>query len=568
MDKANAIMIKTLKHKLLLLSLLPMLAILSIAMGVVIYLENQSLKENIAHYKQELISERQQELKDAVVITKHAIENILAKGGDETAILEDVRQLISPIRFAENDAGYFFIYTMNGVNVAHPLKPEIQGTDQIGATDANGVAYIKVLIDAAKNNGQFVKYSFPKKANQSAQPKESYAISLNDGKWFIGTGLYIDDIDASVAQYTAQIHSNMQDRINSVLLISLILTVISATIILYVASRIIKPVERMVDTLNDIADGEGDLTKRLVVEGNDEIAALGNAFNRFANKLQSIISQVSETTNSLTTAAHNVHKQTNTLTAKLNEHNCETEQVVAAIEQMSLAANEIAENTNDVASGTERMSDVALVAQQQVDTSLVSINTLVDEVTQASGYIDALNQQSHNINNVLKVIGDIAEQTNLLALNAAIEAARAGEQGRGFAVVADEVRGLASRTQSSTLEINEMLDQLHNLVTQAVQAMDKSQASCNEAVSSTNQISHNLLSVTEAVTEINGKINQIAAASTEQNAVTGEISGNMGSIQNIVTELIQESKNSEHIVSQLDDAGNQLQQLVGQFKTK
>ncbi|WP_369686500.1 methyl-accepting chemotaxis protein [Photobacterium leiognathi] len=371
-----------------------------------------------------------------------------------------------------------------------------------------------------------------------------------------------------MAQYTAQIHSNMQDRINSVLLISLILTVISATIILYVASRIIKPVERMVDTLNDIADGEGDLTKRLVVEGNDEIAALGNAFNSFANKLQSIISQVSETTNSLTTAAHTVHKQTNTLTAKLNEHNCETEQVVAAIEQMSLAANEIAENTNDVASGTERMSDVALVAQQQVDTSLVSINTLVDEVTQASGYIDALNQQSHNINNVLKVIGDIAEQTNLLALNAAIEAARAGEQGRGFAVVADEVRGLASRTQSSTLEINEMLDQLHNLVTQAVQAMDKSQASCNEAVSSTNQISHNLLSVTEAVTEINGKINQIAAASTEQNAVTGEISGNMRSIQNIVTELIQESKNSEHIVSQLDDAGNQLQQLVGQFKTK
>ncbi|MBP2701846.1 methyl-accepting chemotaxis protein [Photobacterium lucens] len=561
-------MIKTLKHKLLLLSLLPMLAILSIAMGVVIYLENQSLEENVAHYKQELISQRQQELKDAVIITKHAIENILAKGSDETAILDDVRQLISPIRFAENDAGYFFIYTMNGVNVAHPLKPEIQGTNQIGATDANGVAYIKVLIDAAKNNGQFVKYSFPKKANQPAQPKESYAISLNGGKWFIGTGLYIDDIDASVAQYTAQIHSNMQDRINSVLLISLILTVISAALILYVASRIIKPIERMVDTLNDIADGEGDLTKRLVVEGNDEIAALGNAFNRFANKLQSIISQVSETTNSLTTAAHNVHKQTNTLTAKLNEHNCETEQVVAAIEQMSLAANEIAENTNDVASGTERMSDVALVAQQQVDTSLVSINTLVDEVTQASSYIDALNQQSHNINNVLKVIGDIAEQTNLLALNAAIEAARAGEQGRGFAVVADEVRGLASRTQSSTLEINEMLDQLHNLVTQAVQAMDKSQASCNEAVSSTNQISHNLLSVTEAVTEINGKINQIAAASTEQNAVTGEISGNMGSIQNIVTDLIQESKNSEHIVSQLDDAGNQLQQLVGQFKTK
>ncbi|KJG18987.1 chemotaxis protein [Photobacterium angustum] len=568
MDKANGIMINTLKHKLLLLSLLPMLAILGIAMCIVIYLENQSLTKNIAHYKQELISERQQELKDAVVITKHAIENIISKNSDEATQLEEIRQLITPIRFAANDAGYFFIYTMEGVNVAHPLKPSIQGTDQIGATDANGVAYIKVLINAAKNNGQFVKYSFPKKANQPAQPKESYAITLNNNKWFIGTGLYLDDIDNSVEQYTAQIHADMKDRINTVAFISIILAVISAMIILLITSRIIKPVERMVKTLNDIADGEGDLTKRLVVEGNDEIAQLGKAFNRFANKLQSIISQVSATTDSLTTTAHNVHNQTNTLTAKLNEHNCETEQVVAAVEQMSLAANEIAENTNDVASGTEKMSDVALIAQQQVDTSLVSINTLVDEVTQASGYIDALNQQSHNINNVLKVIGDIAEQTNLLALNAAIEAARAGEQGRGFAVVADEVRGLASRTQSSTLEINEMLDQLHNLVTQAVQAMDKSQTSCNNAVSSTNQISNNLISVTEAVTEINGKINQIAAASTEQNAVTGEISGNMGSIQNIVTDLIRENKNSELIVSQLDDAGHKLQQLVGQFKTQ
>ncbi|PSV12307.1 chemotaxis protein [Photobacterium kishitanii] len=561
-------MLKSIKLKLLLLSLSPMILILSIAMTIIIYLQNQSLKNNVNDYRTAVIEERQKELKDAVLITKHVIDNMIAKGNNEQDTIKEIEALLNPLRFADNNAGYFFIYTIEGINVVHPLNSAIQGTNQIAAIDANGIRYIQALIQSSKGHNQFVEYSFPKNEGQQPQLKKSYAATVNNGKWILGTGLYLDDIEANVLKYNNKLIQSRNNQIQTVIILSIIFSLLSIIVIVLVASRITKPITRMAKALDDIADGEGDLTKRLDVAGNDELAQLANAFNRFASKLQNIMTKVSQSTAGLTTAAQHVHQQTNMLTTTLDSHNCETEQIVTAVQQMSLAANEIAESTNDVASSTTKVSDDALLAQQQVDTSLVSINTLVDEVTHASGYIDDLNQQSHSINNVLKVIGDIADQTNLLALNAAIEAARAGEQGRGFAVVADEVRELASRTQSSTLEINEMLDKLHYLVTQAVNAMEKSQASCNEAVNSTNQISYSLQSVTKAVNAIDDRTNQIATASTEQNAVTGEINSNMISIQDIVTKLIQENHNSEKIITQLDQATHGLKQLVGQFKIK
>lgn len=561
-------MLKSIKLKLLLLSLSPMILILSVAMTVVIYLQNQSLKNSVNDYRTAVIEERQKELKDSVLITKHIIENMIAKGNNEQDTINDIRSLLKPLRFADDNAGYFFIYTVDGINIVHPLNPEIQNTNQIAAIDANGVRYIQALIQSSKNHDQFVEYSFPKSVGQRPQPKQSYAAVVNNGKWILGTGLYLDDINANVLSYNNKLIQSRNSQIQTVIIISTIFILLSITLIILITGHITKPITRMAQALDDIADGEGDLTKRLDVTGNDEVAQLANAFNRFASKLQGIMTKVSQSTTSLTTAAQHVHQQTNMLTTTLDSHNCETEQIVTAVQQMSLAANEIAESTCNVASSTTKMSDDALLAQKQVDTSLISINTLVDEVTQASGYIDELNQQSHSINNVLKVIGDIADQTNLLALNAAIEAARAGEQGRGFAVVADEVRELASRTQSSTLEINEMLDKLHHLVTQAVNAMEKSQVSCNEAVNSTNQISDNLQSVTKAVNAIDDRTNQIAAASTEQNAVTGEINNNMVSIQDIVTKLIKENHSSEKIIIELDQASNGLKQLVGQFKIK
>ncbi|OAN18098.1 chemotaxis protein [Photobacterium jeanii] len=556
-----------LQGKLLLLSLLPLFITISVAIGLIVSLEKNALTDEITHYQERLISERKYQLQDAVRIIKYSVEEILDDAPSEQQAITELRELLTPIRFADEDSGYFFIYDMKGTNIVHASAPNKHGSNSIGARDVNGVAFLKDLVTAAQNGGDFVSYTYPKKAGGTAFPKLSYAAPVNNNQWFIGTGLYIDDIEEDVAAYRVKAEAAMQERFNLVFLSSLALAIITMLAIWFSTNRITTPVKNMVDTLNDIADGEGDLTRRLNVQGNDEIADLGRAFNRFVEKLQAVIKQVADVTEHVGHAAGSIQQQTHSFTQQLNEHNNETEQVVTAVTEMSSAASEVAINANDVSDATSNASQDSQLAQQRVDTSVASISALVDEVDQAAKHIDSLNQQSQKIDNVLKVIGEIAEQTNLLALNAAIEAARAGEQGRGFAVVADEVRGLASRTQTSTQEIKEMLDELHSLVAHAVNSMEHSQNTCTEAVSAANSITDSLSSVTGAVEAINDMTSQIATAATEQSSVTDEINRNMISIQDIVSNLIQSNNHSEQVVSELNSAGNELQQLVGQFKT-
>ena len=233
---------------------------------------------------------------------------------------------------------------------------------------------------------------------------------------------------------------------------------------------------------------------------------------------------------------------------------------------MSATSHEVAQNTTQVAVSTQAATKEVANAQDCVDVSLSEVSNLMGEINQAAEQVNSLSEQSKKINSVLSVIGGIAEQTNLLALNAAIEAARAGEQGRGFAVVADEVRSLASRTQDSTLEINEMLSELHNLVTAAVGAMQASQQSCNRSVESSRAISESLGAVTTSVTTINDMSTQIATAATEQSSVTEEINRNVYAIQEIVNELTQSSKTTSSVSQHLAGRGQNLGDLVGQFK--
>jgi methyl-accepting chemotaxis protein len=334
----------------------------------------------------------------------------------------------------------------------------------------------------------------------------------------------------------------------------------------YVSSRVVAPIKDMLNTFNDIANGEGDLTHRIDIEGKDEIANLGKAFNKFISKLHTIISDVSTATGNVAHAAESISSQTVHLSQQLQEHNHETEQVVTAVTEMSSTAHEVAQNASQVASATTDANNDAQRAQGLVTKSTQSIGSLEQNVDTTSQHMSSLHDQSKKIDGVLEVIGEIAEQTNLLALNAAIEAARAGEQGRGFAVVADEVRNLASRTQGSTLEIKTMLDELHQFVEQAVSSMQESSKTCEEVVTSSNDISVGLNAVSTAVESINSMTDQIATAATEQSAVTEEINRNLVKISEIVSSLIDSSQHSNEVANELEQAGSQLRGLVGQFK--
>lgn len=549
----------TLRNKLLLLALLPLIIILTLVMVISYSVEVDGLESDIATFRTKLVDERKQQLKESAQIALAIVAHQTKSGRDS-----DINDALRNVRFGS--AGYFFIYDFDGVNIFHGAKPEQEGQNKIDLTDSNGKKIIVGLIDAAKSGKGFFSYFFSKPGTTNLIEKISYAKQVPGKDWFIGTGAYIDDIDAVISDYRQTAEEHLMDKVMGVFFISVTLALVTVISIIFMANRMIIPIRLMADNLDDIAKGEGDLTKRLKVSGEDEIAQLGNAFNLFVDKLQGIITQVASATAAVKNGATDIHGQTQVMVEQLVNHNNETDQVVTAITEMSSTASEVAMNTTQVAEATQAATQDVIQAQDKVDSSLTEISNLMSEIDKAANDVQSLSEQSKKINNVLTVIGGIAEQTNLLALNAAIEAARAGEQGRGFAVVADEVRSLASRTQASTLEINDMLTELHRLVAQAVAAMEESQQSCTRSVNSSREISDSLGAVTTAVTTINDMSTQIATAATEQSSVTEEINRNVFAIQEIVTELMHSSEAAADVSQTVSQEGGNLSGLVGQFK--
>ncbi|ATD03973.1 MAG: methyl-accepting chemotaxis protein [Pseudomonadota bacterium] len=550
----------SLKNKLLLLAVLPLIVLLISFMAGSYYLEKQNQQQYFNEFKTKLIADKQTLLKTEIEIGSQIVQYQLAQGNEQ-----DAKNALRDLKFSED--GYYFIYDTDGVSVFHALLGDaIEGQNKIGMTDPNGKKIVVGLLEQARKGGGSFTYHFQKPNTTGLIEKIGYAAMIPGTNWMIGTGTYMDDIEAELVKYQATMAEHLTEKMTTLFLISLLLLGLAAVGALYAASNMVKPIHRMVQSLDDIAKGEGDLTRRLVIDTHDEIGQLGESFNLFVSKLHSIISGVVDVTSDVKTASSDINTQTLLIEDKLLKHNHETELVVTAITEMSATSHEVAQNTTQVAVSTQAATKEVANAQDCVDVSLSEVSNLMGEINQAAEQVNSLSEQSKKINSVLSVIGGIAEQTNLLALNAAIEAARAGEQGRGFAVVADEVRSLASRTQDSTLEINEMLSELHNLVTAAVGAMQASQQSCNRSVESSRAISESLGAVTTSVTTINDMSTQIATAATEQSSVTEEINRNVYAIQEIVNELTQSSKTTSSVSQHLAGRGQNLGDLVGQFK--
>jgi len=558
------------QNKLLLIAIVPMVISLLATLAIISNLQTNAVTTMIHDHELLLRTERQKQISDAVKITQkivlREITNATTQNKTQQQTLVNVRDILKSARYGDSNLGYFFIYDSKGINIADASNEKNQGQNRFALKDKNGVLLIQELIKASQSGGGFVEYVYPKPGTDTLQPKLSYAAPIPGTDWFIGTGVYVDDIANDLTVFSHSVWQQFYTQIKLSISSAIILVILTTLFMLWIAKRLAKPINEMLNTLNDIADGEGDLTRRLDVKGTDEIALLGDAFNRFTAKLQNIISAVADVTHQVSDSASNLSQQTKKTTKQLTIHNNETDQVVTAVTEMNATANDVAENVIQVADATQMATQDSLLAQDNVRTSSTAITTLVDNVEQASGYMGSLHEQSQKIDHVLQVIGAIADQTNLLALNAAIEAARAGEQGRGFAVVADEVRSLASRTQESTLEIKVMLDGLHQFVAQAVSAMKTSQETSVHAMQSSTQISGSLSAVTDAVDAINEMTNHIATAATEQSSVTDEINRNMVNIRDVVAQLLESSHETTQVSTDLSAAGEQLETLLSQFK--
>ncbi len=329
-----------------------------------------------------------------------------------------------------------------------------------------------------------------------------------------------------------------------------------------------KPLLRLKDLVADLSQGNGDLTQRLTVSSQDEIGQISHSINRFIEQLQGMFIEVSSSSSKIDVAVNHLSEQSDSNLKLLNDHTVETEQVITAIDEMSATAGSIAQSAADAAKLTELTNTYADDSKRTVNEAVNSVTALESDVAEMAHTISAMNDDTKQIGTVLQVIGDIAEQTNLLALNAAIEAARAGEQGRGFAVVADEVRALAARTQQSTAQINDMLSKLNTTSNNVVNKMESTRRSCEATSTSTHQVMESLNTVTSSVVEINDLNTLMATSAEQQSHVTEEVSRNMAAIQALIGQLNDSASQTDNISRELGGTSQDLSQVVGQFKVQ
>lgn len=365
------------------------------------------------------------------------------------------------------------------------------------------------------------------------------------------------------------IFENSSNIVNSSVTISMIATgvavVLGLTLGFFISHSIVAPVTLLQQVIERI-EQSSDLTVRLNAQSKDELGvvsqAVDNLLYSFHETLLKIVQAAAQLSDSSTALAHNSATTSEFVSNQLTE----TEMVATAMNQMAATAVEVSQNAAATATGAQNASEQAQTGQEVVQATIDSIGTLANEIQMAADTIDKVSDDSQEIGRVLDVIRGIAEQTNLLALNAAIEAARAGEQGRGFAVVADEVRSLASRTESSTQEIQQMIERLQQGTTSAVEVMQRSRTHADSSVDRASQAGESLQQITSAVSEINDMAAQIACAAEEQTSVNDEINKNISNISLIANQTASESEKTSIASESLSELASHLEQQVAQFK--